>query len=563
VPRVTEAFVHRAVRRYLVADGWTLVAGQWPGGTDDALHILYIVDPTVARDLSPDPRRHSLDKFVPDVVALKDGMLLIVEAKPGYSQIDYDKLQRLLSERRDDLYTALRTIWPRARVPSPASTGSVGDPARTGVQREIGPPACCLSVGNAARRFDRSGRAEGHVAVTTSAARSGTSGLSVAGLRSAVADQDWECWLADTRYLTHDIHRYSSKYIPQIARQAIEILTQPGDLVLDPMVGSGTTLVEAWLISRKAIGLDLNPLAVLIAKVKTHRVAQESVDETVAFLQSVAAALAAYKGGQLPLHAAPSFDQAVSGAAEDPRRTDPWFVKWFQPQILNDLLILDHAVQQIEDERARDVAWVAFSEILRRSSNAHSGYPNVMFDRKAPTKPAPGPVFVRTLLMYAGLVAQLSSVSGSEPDVQLADARRIDLPEGSVDAIVSHPPYIGSVPYAEYGLLSLKWFGVDNRALDGELLGGRRQSRDVIDRFQKMYLEMLGEAYRVLRPGRGMFLMVGDPVVRGALVDLAEMTRELATRVGFVEVATAIRRGVNRRANKMAHETLLFFQKPG
>jgi hypothetical protein len=118
VPRVTEAFVHRAVRRHLVADGWTLVAGQWPGGTDDALHILYIVDPTVARDLSPDPRRHSLDKFVPDVVALKDGTLLIVEAKPAYSQMDYDKLQRLLSERRDDLYTALRTFGRERGFPA-------------------------------------------------------------------------------------------------------------------------------------------------------------------------------------------------------------------------------------------------------------------------------------------------------------------------------------------------------------------------------------------------------------------------------------------------------------
>jgi hypothetical protein len=110
VPRLTEAFVHRATRQYLSAHGWTLVAGQWPGGSDDTLHVLYVMDPTVARDLSPDPRRHSLDKFVPDVVALKSGTLLIVEAKTGYSQRDFDKLERLLGDRRDDLHTALRTF---------------------------------------------------------------------------------------------------------------------------------------------------------------------------------------------------------------------------------------------------------------------------------------------------------------------------------------------------------------------------------------------------------------------------------------------------------------------
>ena len=110
VSRFNEAFVHRAIRRYLKANGWTLVAGQWPGGTNNHLHTLYIVDPTIAKDSSPDPRRHSLDKFVPDVVALKNSVLLIIEAKTSYSHDDFAKLQRLLLERREDLYAALRTF---------------------------------------------------------------------------------------------------------------------------------------------------------------------------------------------------------------------------------------------------------------------------------------------------------------------------------------------------------------------------------------------------------------------------------------------------------------------
>jgi hypothetical protein len=110
--------VHRAVRRHLRANDWILVAGQWPGGTDDELHVLYIVDPTVARDYSPDPRRHSLDKFVPDVVALKDNTLLIIEAKPSYSQADFDKLERLSGERRHDLYSALRTFGRERGFPA-------------------------------------------------------------------------------------------------------------------------------------------------------------------------------------------------------------------------------------------------------------------------------------------------------------------------------------------------------------------------------------------------------------------------------------------------------------
>jgi len=385
---------------------------------------------------------------------------------------------------------------------------------------------------------------------------------SFADLQSAVTALDWECALADTRYLTHDLHRYSSKFIPQIAMQAIELLTQPGEVVLDPMVGSGTTLVEAWCASRRGVGFDLNPLAVLITRAKIQRIAPKVLDETVAQLLRVVDCLGERNGGQLGMQETSMFDAAASAALEDPRRTDPWFVKWFQPQVLNDLLVLDAAIAQVGDERARGLALVALSENLRRSSNAHSGFPNVMFDRKAPPKPPPAPAFARTLVTYAERAQQLAAVDGPEPTVTLVDARSTGLADESVDAIVSHPPYIGSVPYAEYGLVSLKWLGADSRALDGELLGGRRQSRHVIDRFQAMYADVLVEAYRVLRPGRGMFLMVGDPVVRGVVVDLADITREKAGAAGFVETAARTRHGMNRRANKMAHETLLFFEKP-
>ena len=104
----TEGMVHVATRAQLRADGWRLIAGQFPGGSDDELSPLNVVDPVVARDRSPDPRRHSLGKLVPDVVALKDLTLLIVEAKVGYSEADRLKLLDLLSTRRIDLYRALR-----------------------------------------------------------------------------------------------------------------------------------------------------------------------------------------------------------------------------------------------------------------------------------------------------------------------------------------------------------------------------------------------------------------------------------------------------------------------
>jgi Holliday junction resolvase len=105
---MNEGIVHVAVRQALKDGGWRLIAGQYPGGSDDELPILNIVDPTVACDNSPDPRRHSGNKLVPDLVALKKSILLIVEIKPRYSRADENKLQHLLGERRQHLYLALR-----------------------------------------------------------------------------------------------------------------------------------------------------------------------------------------------------------------------------------------------------------------------------------------------------------------------------------------------------------------------------------------------------------------------------------------------------------------------
>jgi hypothetical protein len=102
-----EGAIHYAVRKELRNCRWLLVAGQYPGGTDDELSTLYIVDPDVARDESPDPRRHSFGKLVPDVIAYKDGYLLIIEAKPTFSSSDLTKLNYLLTDRILDLYLAL------------------------------------------------------------------------------------------------------------------------------------------------------------------------------------------------------------------------------------------------------------------------------------------------------------------------------------------------------------------------------------------------------------------------------------------------------------------------
>jgi SAM-dependent methyltransferase len=373
-------------------------------------------------------------------------------------------------------------------------------------------------------------------------------------LRNAFRERDWNFWDAETDSLTHGIHRYSGKFIPQIARQAIELLTEPGDLIVDPYCGSGTTLLEAALVGRRAIGFDLSPLAVLIATAKITPVPGEKLRE---LRQQMSDVVSEIEGADL------FSSRGESAPFHDWRLADPWFKKWFQELVLRDLVAIHQGLELIQDTAMRRIGLVAFSDILRRSSNAHQGYPNVMFDSRGRPRPRPGRLFLKALRQICDDVGQLSSHLDqlTSVTVQEADARNLPLIDGTADAIVSHPPYIGSIPYAEYGALSLKWLGADPKGLDKQLTGGQRQSRHVVARFTSAYAEMIRTSYRVLKPGGCMFLLVGNPVVKGSLIDLSEMTRLHAADAGFSPIVECQRSGKNRRSNQMGDETLLVFEK--
>jgi len=104
---MTEDYVHVAMRQYLKNEGWQLIAGEFPGGSDDELNVLSISDPAVARDNSPTPRQHSTGEIIPDLFAHKDGVILVVEAKPKYSVADREKLIDLFTTKRERMIAAL------------------------------------------------------------------------------------------------------------------------------------------------------------------------------------------------------------------------------------------------------------------------------------------------------------------------------------------------------------------------------------------------------------------------------------------------------------------------
>jgi hypothetical protein len=307
----------------------------------------------------------------------------------------------------------------------------------------------------------------------------------------------------------------------------------------------------------------LNPLSVLISQVKTTPIPVFLLKD---FLQTFSTRIRAIFDKPLQLglfDRSEDFSHLFFEAQENWRWADEWYLKWFQENVRRDLIILYDQIMQLQHNACRNLALVAFSDILRKSSNAHGSYPNVMFDKKRGSVGSPVPQFLKRLAEIGQMVIELENALLQKPTPVALRGNAVNLPfaSNSIDAIVTHPPYIGSVPYAEYGSLSLTWLGYDPKELDKSLTGGQRQSKDVVARFYNQYGQTLKEAQRILKPTGLFFLLVGDPTVKGVQVDLAAMTVELARGANLELISTHTRRGTNRRANLMSHETLLFFQK--
>ncbi|MDI6788447.1 MAG: helix-turn-helix domain-containing protein, partial [Planctomycetota bacterium] len=81
--------------------------------------------------------------------------------------------------------------------------------------------------------------------------------------------EEWDFKFYKTKIYTHGFHNYPAMFIPQVARKLILAFSNEGDMVCDIFCGSGTTMVESSLLNRDSIGIELNPLAVLIARAKT------------------------------------------------------------------------------------------------------------------------------------------------------------------------------------------------------------------------------------------------------------------------------------------------------
>ena len=346
-----------------------------------------------------------------------------------------------------------------------------------------------------------------------------------------------------------------------MAGYLIEFLSKEGDLILDNFSGSGTTLIEAKLKNRNAIGVDINPLACLISKAKTTPLNEIKLKKEVYNLiedinqdiTSIRTQKSLSNFGKeikkdLPKNIIPDF---------------PYIEGWFQQQVIKELSIIKYHINKLEDKDIRDFSLMCFSSIIRPVSNAASEFGNLMISKKREIVNDTAERFEKKIKDASKRLIEFSKFTNqSKIKVVKGDTRNLDFIDAKkIDLIVTHPPYIAAVPYAEYQKLSLRWLGFSDRELDNIIIGGKRQSNDVVERFNKDMQKVFDEMYRVLKPHKFCCVVIGNPVVKGKKIELNKIFVGMAKNSGFNFVKEVVRGKYHTTMGKMKEEFILIFQK--
>lgn len=324
--------------------------------------------------------------------------------------------------------------------------------------------------------------------------------------------------------LTHPVHTYPARMDPATARALLELVCEPGRTVLDPFCGGGTVLVEARYMGALAMGVDINPLAVAIARAKVWTPPAARRRELLETARSISgAALAEGKAARRAGHSDRPHrgPRGEAGAARDRA-----IGEWFAPHVRREVEYLAGAVDDVRerDPELGDVLTVLLSAILYKVSKRTSDTDPRPTKRNVARGAAARLFRGRAELLCAGL-DELAEVRGPHAQVRVGDARKlgeIGVDRATVDAVVTSPPYAGTYDYADQHQLRLDFFGMPGASFRSGELGARRRFHGDRDRalaaWQRDLGAALGQMARALRAGGRACVLLGDSLAGGGAV---------------------------------------------
>ncbi len=382
-------------------------------------------------------------------------------------------------------------------------------------------------------------------------------------------------------YATHNFHAFPAKFPPQLPSKFIQSLTQPGDVVLDPMMGSGTTVLEAFLAGRRAIGFDIDPLAVMSTRVKTTRFPVRELGRQCKTLVLQAKNRLQREPDRLRVLVAERWDA----------KTKEFVDYWFAPQTQLELMALLLEIATVPQEKLR----IFFELALSATIITKSGGVSLALDL-AHTRPHKAKVIIapdgtvlsnemteetpahrlkvhtkklrsaidefekRCLQNIESLIA--SRLGQVEANVAFGNAQALPLQSDSVDLIVTSPPYASNaIDYMRAHKFSLVWLGYPIQDLShkrkkyigsedtlevqfedlppqtleivNEVASADPRRGKVLHRYYSEMRRVLAEMFRVLKPGKAAIVVVGNSVMRGKDTQTPNCLAEIGKSLGF------------------------------
>ena len=421
------------------------------------------------------------------------------------------------------------------------------------------------------------------------------------GTAVPVSFRELVSWIRVGERATHYLHTYPAKLLPQIAHffLAASSLSRKGDVVLDPFGGTGTVALEALLAGRKAFQADANPLARLIAQVKTRVLSESELRDGFAAVET-------------------RFKLARARKAPPVVNID----YWYDPADVRALSRLRTAILAERNKSIRDYMLVTFSAVARRVSRADPRFSVPVRRREANVVASniKSRVWEQFRAQHHSNIQRFSNLSrlgyksrslscvGGDSR-QLAIVGEWDSPktkplaDATVDLIITSPPYAGAQKYIRASSLSLGWLGLAGtgqlRAFERRNIGREHLDKCEVDNLPKTgiadadtFIELIAkdnlrrgaiiatylaemrvallEAVRVLKPGGHFILVIGDNQVCGrefaSSVFLTELLTSMGLRVELKLVDEIRSRGLitkrHRTAGIIAREWIIVFRKP-
>jgi DNA modification methylase len=342
----------------------------------------------------------------------------------------------------------------------------------------------------------------------------------------------------------HRLHPYLGKYIPQLVEIFLRKFFVPGQTVLDPFAGSGTTLVQANELGINAVGYDVSLFNVILMRAKTTHYDVKKAEREVKDILSKVKQRTQFSGYQNDLFGTTTFLQ--------PEDNSLYLNTWFAPQALNELLTFKSLIPGYEYQDLLKV-------ILSRS--ARSARLTTHFDLDFPKQPQTEPYYCykhsrickptttafqfieRYSLDTINRIKEYSKLqTDARVDIYHQDSAKAAIPP--IDGVITSPPYVGLIDYHEQHRYAYELLGLEDHSAEeiGQAKAGTGQKA------KKAYQEAIIKVFSNISyalPSGGYFIVVAS--------DKHNLYDEIAAALD-VDIEAIVQRHVNRRTGRRSSE---------